>query len=64
MITRKPEGPYLIQSSPDYGKRCVFLAVQRFALSPSSIVRQFVAAYHDELRSTIDSDAIYLGAGK
>ena len=49
MITRKPEGPYLIQSSPDYGKRCVFLAV---------------AAYHDELRSTIDSDAIYLGAGK
>ena len=60
MITRKPEGPYLIQSSPDYG----ILAVQRFALSPSSIVLQVVAASHDELRSTIDSDAIYLGAGK
>lgn len=64
MITRKPEGPYLIQSSPDYGKRCVFLAVHRFACLPSSIVRQVVAAYHDELRSTLDSDAIYLGAGK
>ena len=64
MITRKPEGPYLIQSSPDYGKRCVFLAVHRFACLPSSIVRQVVESYHDELQRTLDADAVYLGTWK
>ena len=64
MITRKPDGPYLIQSSPDYGKRCFCLAVRRFALWPSSIVRTVVAAYHDELQRALDADAIYLGPGK
>ena len=64
MITRKPEGPYLIQSSPDYGKRCVFVAVPRFAIWPSSIVRQVVESYHDELQRTLDADAVYLGPWK
>ena len=63
-MTRKPAGPYLIESSPNYRERCVFLAVQRFALWPSSIVRTVVTAYHDELRHMLDAEAIYLGPGK
>ena len=61
--TRRPNGPYLIESSPNYLKRCACLAVQRFALWPSAIVRAVVAAYHDELQRTLN-DAVYLGPGK
>jgi hypothetical protein len=62
-MTRKPDGPYLIESYPHYRRRCACLAVQRFALWPSSIVRQVVAAYHDDLQRNIDAD-VYLGPGK
>jgi hypothetical protein len=63
-VTKKPSGPYLIESAPHYRKRCVCLAMQRFAIWPSSIVRQIVAAYHDELQRALDADSIYLGPGK
>jgi hypothetical protein len=63
MITRKPSGPYLIESSPQYRKRCVYIAMQRFALWPSSAVRSIIGAYHDELQLALDP-AIYLGPGK
>ncbi len=63
-VTRNPAGPYLIESAPHYRKRCVCLAMQRFAIWPSSIVRQIVAAYHDELQRALDADSIYLGPGK
>ena len=63
-VTKNPAGPYLIESSPHYRKRCACLAVQRFALWPSSIVRQVVAAYHDELQLALDADSIYIGPGK
>lgn len=63
-MTRKPAGPYLIEYSPNYRKRCVCLSVQCFALWPSSIVRSFVSAYYDELQHMLDAEAIYLGPGK
>ena len=62
--TRKPAGPYLIESSQNYRKRCVFLAMQRFACWPSSIVRSIVESYHDEMQRVLDADSIYIGPGK
>ena len=33
-VTRRLSGPYLIESSPAYGKRRAFLLLQRLALLP------------------------------
>jgi hypothetical protein len=33
-VTRRPDGPYLIESSPAYGKRRACLLLQRLAMLP------------------------------
>lgn len=63
-MTRKPAGPYLIESSPNYAKRQACLRLRRMALLPLSILCAAVAGYQDELRHMIDADAVYLGPGK
>ena len=37
-VTRRPSGPYLIESSPAYGKRRACLLLQRLALLPVTVV--------------------------
>lgn len=64
MITRKPAGPYLIESSPQYAKRKACLRLQCFALLPVRIVCAAIEGYRDELRHMLDAGAIYLGSGK
>jgi hypothetical protein len=64
MITRKPSGPYLIESSPHYGKRRACLALRRLAILPISIMCAVVTGYRDELRHMQDASAVYLGPGK
>jgi len=63
-LTREPNGPYLIESSPNYGKRLAALRWQRLAALPVTILCAAVAGYHDELRHMIDAQAVYLGPGK
>ncbi len=63
-LTRKPTGPYLIESSPNYGKRLAALRWQRLAILPVTIFCAAVAGYRDELNHMIDAPAIYLGPGK
>jgi hypothetical protein len=63
-MTRKPAGPYLIESSPNYGKRRACLALRRTALLPLSIMCAAVTGYRDELRHMQDAGAVYLGPGK
>jgi len=50
MITRKPSGPYLIESSPQYARRKACLRLQRFALLPVRIVCAAIEGYRSELR--------------
>lgn len=63
-MTRKPNGPYLIESSPNYRKRRACLAVRRMALIPVSILCAAITGYRDELHHMLDADAVYLGPGK
>lgn len=64
MTTRKPAGPYLIESSPNYRKRVVCLCLRRLALLPVSILCAAITGYRDELHHMLDADAVYLGPGK
>lgn len=63
-LTRKPRGPYLIESSPNYELRMAALRWQRLAILPVTIFCAAVAGYRDELNHMIDAPAIYLGPGK
>jgi hypothetical protein len=63
-MTKKPAGPYLIQSSPHYRKRLAALRWQRLALLPVTILCAAVAGYRDELQHVLDAPAIHLGPGK
>lgn len=49
-ITRKPNGPYLIESSPNYAKRRACLLLQRLAILPVTIFCAAIAGYRDELQ--------------
>ena len=60
--TRKPDGPYLIESAPQYARRKACLRLQRFALLPVRIVCAAIEGYRSELRS-LDDGAIYPGPG-
>lgn len=68
-MTRRPNGPYLIESAPKY--RC-YLAAKAArdacpAISlfwPLSILSAAIAGYRSELQSMLDAQAIYLGPGK
>ena len=68
-MTRRPNGPYLIESAPKY---CRYLAAKAAreicpAVSlfwPLSILSAAVAGYRAELRRMLDAPAIYIGPGK
>ena len=64
---RKPAGPYLIESGPQYRKYIAAKAAREIAqriLSPLSICSAAVAGYRAELRQVLDAEAIYLGVRK
>ena len=63
-VTRQPAGEYLIESSPNYGKRLAALRWQRLAALPVTILCAAVAGYRDELHHMLDAQAVYLGPGK
>ena len=45
--TRRPNGPYLIESSLNYGKRRACLLLQRLLLLPVTVLCEAIAGYHD-----------------
>jgi hypothetical protein len=63
-MTRKPAGPYLIESSPQYAKRQHWVRVNRLLSSPLAAVYAAIAGYQDELNRMLNADAVYLGHGK
>ena len=60
-VTRRPSGPYLIESSPSYGKRRACLLLQRLALMPVTVVCAAVAGYRDELHHMRDATPNWWG---
>lgn len=67
MITRKPSGPYLIESSPQYKRYLAAKAAREIVerlLAPVAIVSAAVGGYRSELEHVLDAGAIYLGPGK
>lgn len=48
-ITRKPNGSYLIESSPSFAKRRACLRLQRISILPVTIFCAAIAGYRDEL---------------
>ena len=64
---RKPAGPYLIESAPNYRQCLAAKSAREIAqriLSPLSICSAAVAGYRAELRQVLDAEAIYLGVRK
>lgn len=68
-MTRRPKGPYLIESAPQYRRylaakaaREIFPAISCFW--PLSILSAAIAGYRSELRRMLDAQAIYLGPRK
>ena len=60
-ITRRPDGPYLIESSQEYGKRRACLLLQRLALLPVTVVCAAVSGYRDELHQMRDATPNWCG---
>ena len=68
-MTRRPEGPYLIESAPQYRRYLAANAAREAspAISffwPLSILSAAVAGYRSDLRRMLDAESIYLGPGK
>ena len=60
-ITRRPARQYLIESSPDYGKRRACLFLQRLVLLPVTVVCEAIAGYREELRHMRDAAPNWCG---
>ena len=60
-VTRRPSGPYLIESSPAYGKRRACLLLQRLALLPVTVVCSAISGYRDELHHMRDARPTWWG---
>ncbi len=68
-MTRRPDGPYLIESAPKYRRYLAAKAAREVcpAISlfwPLSILSSAIAGYRSELRRMLDAESIYLGPGK
>ncbi len=66
-MTRKPPGPYLIESSPQYKRYLAAKAAREIVerlMTPVTIVSAAVAGYQDELDRMLNADAIYLGPSR
>lgn len=68
-MTRRPEGPYLIESAPHYRRYLAAKAAREACPAISlfwtlSILSAAVAGYRSELRHMLDAESIYLGPGK
>lgn len=59
-MTRRPNGPWLIESSPDYTKRMACLFLQRMALLPVTILCAAIDGYRNEQRHMMAAAAIDL----
>lgn len=60
-VTRRPDRPYLIESSPDYGKRRACLLLQRLVLLPVAVVCAAISGYRDELHHMRDATPNWWG---
>ena len=60
-ITRRPARQYLIESSPDYGKRRACLFLQRLLLLPVTVVCEAIIGYCDELHHMRDATPNWWG---
>lgn len=68
-MTRRPNGPYLIESAPKYRRYLAAKSAREIcpAISffwPLSILSAAVSGYRSDLRRMLDVHAIYLGPGK
>jgi len=68
-MTRRPDGPYLIESAPKYRRYLAAKAAREICpaisfLWPLSILSAAIAGYRSELRRMLDAQAIYLGPRK
>ena len=60
-ITSRPARQYLIESSPDYGKRRACLFLQRLVLLPVTVVSEAIIGYCDELHHMRDATPNWWG---
>lgn len=58
ILTRKPAGPYLIESAPHYAKRRFCLRLLQLTVLPATIVCAAVSGYQNELHHMIDAQPI------
>jgi len=66
-LCRKPDGPYLIESSPRYRQYLAAKTAREIAkriLSPLAICAAGAQGYQSELCKMLNAQAIYLGPGK
>jgi len=56
--TRKPNGQYLIESSPDFPMRKVSLFLERMVMLPFVLLGAATDGYRDEMRHMIDARPI------
>ena len=63
-ITRRPNGAYLIESSPNYRQYHAAKAAREIVERIMAPITAAVAGYSDELDRMLDAPAIYLGPGK
>ena len=59
--TRRPNWPYLIESSRNYGKRSACLLLQRLLLLPVTVVCEAIIGYCDERRHMRDATPNWWG---
>ena len=60
-VTRRPNGPFLIESSPIYRKRRACLFLQRLMLLPVTVVCEAIIGYCDERRHMRDATPNWWG---
>ena len=61
--TRKPDGPYLIESAPKYRQYLAAKASREIVERIMAPITAAVAGYREELRHMLDAGAIYPGPG-
>ena len=65
-MTRRPNGPYLIESTPQpqYRRYLAAKAAREIVERITAPITAAIAGYKDELDRMLDAQAIYLGPGK
>ena len=68
---RRPDGPYLIESSPHYQKylsaksaREIVEKIMAPVMLPVKVISAAISGYREEMDHILAADPIYLGPGK